>query len=59
MVAPATQSVRELRAALGLSQAKFAKQAGISRHSVIRAELGRTSPARWCKPLLPVWLRGT
>jgi DNA-binding XRE family transcriptional regulator len=42
MVAPATQSVLELRAALGVSQARLAKLAGISRHSVIRAEHGRT-----------------
>lgn len=44
MVAPATLAIAELRAALGISQARLAKLAGISRHTVIRAERGRTLP---------------
>jgi DNA-binding XRE family transcriptional regulator len=46
MVAPATLPVRALRAALGLSQSRLAKLAGISRHTVIRAEQGRTPTSR-------------
>lgn len=45
MVAPATLSLSQLRAALGVSQAKLAGLAGISRHSVIRAENGLTLPS--------------
>jgi DNA-binding XRE family transcriptional regulator len=41
MVALATSLVLELRATLGVSQARLARLAGISRHSVIRAEQGR------------------
>jgi DNA-binding XRE family transcriptional regulator len=46
MVAPATLSGAELRATLGLSQAKFAQHLGVSRHTVIRTEKGRTVPSR-------------
>jgi transcriptional regulator with XRE-family HTH domain len=45
MVALATLAVRELRAALGVSQAELARLAGVSRHSVIRAENGRRFPS--------------
>jgi DNA-binding XRE family transcriptional regulator len=45
MVALATLPVGKLRAALGVSQADLAKLAGISRHSVIRAEKGITMPS--------------
>src|SRR5690349_4287308 len=45
MVAPATLPVTQLRASLGVSQAKLARLAGISRHSVIRAENGLTLPS--------------
>jgi len=42
----ATISVVQLRDALGVSQAELAKLAGISRHTVMRAENGRTVPSR-------------
>ena len=45
MVALATLQIAELRAVLGISQAKLARLAGISRHSVIRAELGHAIPS--------------
>jgi len=45
MVPPATPSVIQLRVALGVSQAELAKLAGISRHTVMRAENGRTVPS--------------
>jgi DNA-binding XRE family transcriptional regulator len=37
--------VIELRAALGVSQAELAELAGISRHTVMRTENGRTVPS--------------
>ena len=45
MVAVATLPITELRAALGISQAELARLAGISRHTVIRAEHGRNFPS--------------
>ena len=45
MVAPATHPIIQLRSVLGISQAELAKLAGISRHTVIRAESGRTLPS--------------
>jgi len=38
-------SVIQLRDALGVSQAELAELAGISRHTVMRAENGRTVPS--------------
>ena len=52
MVALATLSVPELRATLGLSQAKFAQHLGVSRHTVIRAEKGRTIPSRMTQSVI-------
>jgi DNA-binding XRE family transcriptional regulator len=45
MVSLASSSIIQLRAALGVSQAELAKLAGISRHTVMRAENGRTVPS--------------
>ena len=45
MVPVATFSVIRLRDALGVSQAELARLAGISRHTVMRAENGRTVPS--------------
>ena len=42
MVPLASSFVMRLRATLGISQAELAKLAGISRHTVMRAENGRT-----------------
>ena len=40
---PLTSSfVTQLRATLGISQAQLAKLAGVSRHTIMRAENGRT-----------------
>jgi len=41
----ASSFVVELRAALGLSQAELARLAGVSRHTVMRTENGRTVPS--------------
>ncbi|HXY04585.1 MAG TPA: helix-turn-helix domain-containing protein [Terriglobales bacterium] len=45
MVALATRPVAELRRTLGISQAALARLAGVSRHTIIRAEHGRTLPS--------------
>lgn len=49
-------SIKELRAKTGLSQARFADLVGIPRRTIENWESGRVSPAPYLVALLAYWL---